>query len=102
MAPTSIEFVDRLDLTWTFADSITSVALESKAICRIELCAVRWSDLPAGSGTTLGKQYPVCRLAVPLKVMIDLHKRIGNILSQLDQEEVTERAEPPVQPKAIN
>jgi hypothetical protein len=101
MASVSIEFVDRPDLTWTFADSITSVVLESKAICRIELCAVRWSDLPPGSEPASGKQYPVCRLALPLKVMIDLHRRISHILDQLGQE-LPGGSEPFVPLKTIN
>jgi hypothetical protein len=95
----ALEFVDRPDLVWTFADSITSVVLENKAICRVELCAVRWNDLPSGSAPTSGKQYPICRLVVPLKVMIDLHRRIGNILDQLAPDELSE---PVVRQRAIN
>jgi hypothetical protein len=102
MTPTNIEFIDRPDLTWIFADSVTSVILEHRAICRIEFCAVRWGDQPPASAPASGRQYPVCRLAMPLRTMIDIHKRLGHILSQLEQEGAFERVESSTQPKAIN
>src|SRR5262249_35376962 len=102
MAPTSIEFVDRPDLVWTFADSITSVILENKTVCRIEFWAVRWSGLPPEPAPASAKQYPVCRVAVPLQVMINLHRRIGNILGQLSPHDLPDRLEPSARPIAIN
>lgn len=103
MPATTIEFVDRPDLTWTFADSVTSAMLESKAVCKIEFCAVRWSDFQDGAAAS-GKLYPVCRIAMPLKAMIALHKRLSNLLSQLEQEEATSerRLEETSTLKAIN
>jgi len=103
MPRTSVEFVDRPDLTWTFADSVTSATLESKAVCRIEFCTIRWADLQAGAPAS-GKQYPVCRIAMPLNAMIALHKRLGHLLSQLEQEEGTTlgRTERSSTLKAIN
>lgn len=90
MPVTSVEFVDRPDLTWTFSDSVTSVVLEGKAICRIEFCTIRWNDLPTAAS---GRQYPVSRIAMPLKTMIDVHKRLSHILSQLEQEVAPDREE---------
>src|SRR5262249_4196978 len=87
----SIEFVDRPDLPWAYADSITSVWLESKAVCKVELSTVRWSSHEAEVNAS-GKQYPVCRIAMSLRAMVDLHKRLTRLLSQLEGEEAVNRA----------
>jgi hypothetical protein len=97
----SIDFVDRPDLTWSFADSVTSVSVEGKAVCKVELCAVRWVQPQPGVNAS-GKQYPVCRLAMSVNTMIELHKRLTHVLKQLESEGVVNRAELPAQPHTVN
>jgi hypothetical protein len=97
-----IDFVDRPDLTWSFADSITSVSVESKAVCKVELCSVRWIRPQPGTNVFSGKQYPVCRLAMALNTMVDLHKRLTDILQQLESEGIVNRAERPTHPHLVN
>ena len=96
-----LEIIDRPELTWTFADSVPFAMLESRAICRIEFCTIQWSNLQPTAAAS-GKQYPVCRIAMPLKAMIELHKRFSNLLSQLEQEGTPERTELSSSLKSIN
>jgi hypothetical protein len=98
----SIEFVDRPDLTWAFADSITSMSVENKAVCKVELCAVRWVRSQPGTNVVSGKRYPVCRLAMAINTMVDLHKRLTDILQQLESEGIVNRAERPSHPHLVN
>ena len=97
----SIEFVDRPDLHWAFVDT-SSTSVENKAICKLEFCTLRWS--PPGPGLQASaKQYPVCRLAMSVNTMIDLHKKLTHVLQQLELEGGVNRAEPvPKKPAMVN
>jgi hypothetical protein len=97
----TIEFVDRPDLHWAFVDT-SSTSVENKAVCKLEFSTLRWS--PPGPGLQASaKQYPVCRLAMSVNAMIELHKKLTHILQQLEAEGVVNRAEPvPTKAATVN
>ena len=95
-----IEFVDRPDLLWAYADSITSVTVENRAVCRVELSTIRWNSHEAGNAS--GKQYPVCRIAMPLRAMVELHKRFSHLLAQLEDEETVKQTEQTAKSHVVN
>jgi hypothetical protein len=93
----AIEFVDRPDLHWAFVDT-SATSVENKAVCKLEFCTLRWA--PPGPGLkSTAKQYPVSRLAMSVSAMVELHKKLTNMLQQLEAEGVVHRAEP-VAPRA--
>ena len=92
VAELAIEFVDRPDLHWAFVDT-SATSVENKAVCKIEFCTLRWA--PPGPGLkAAAKQYPVSRLAMSVSAMVELHKKLTNMLQQLEAEGVVHRGEP--------
>lgn len=94
----SLELVDRPDLPWSFVDAITSVSVENKAVCKVEFSATRWAPSQQETKAS-GRQYPVCRLAMSLSTMAEVHARLTRILKQLESEGVVHRSEP--SPKSL-
>ena len=94
----NVEFVDNPDLTWSYVDSITAVSVESKAVCKIELCTVRWVHGQPASG----KKYPVSRLALPIGMLVELQKILTDVLVQLESQGAVARVEPAIRPHMVN
>ena len=97
----TIEFVDRPDLLWAYADSITSVTVEGRAVCKVELSAVRWNPSETAINSS-AKQYPVCRIAMPLRAMVELQKRLTHLVTQLEGDEAVKQAQKAAKLHVIN
>jgi hypothetical protein len=78
-----IRFVDRPEVTETFADSSHTVTFDGQTM-RIEFCTVRM-DEPRPSDSPTGRQYPVCRLVLTPNAAVDLFNKLQQIMAALEQ-----------------
>lgn len=89
-----IHFIDRPEVSETFADSIHGVIFDGQTM-RIELCATRM-DPPQPQKEPTARQYPVCRLVLPPIAAIDLYNRLQQILQALEKDgKITRNPAPP-------
>lgn len=78
-----IQFVDRPEVTETFADSSRAVTFDGQTM-RIEFCTIRM-DEPKPPGPPTGRQYPVCRLVLTPSAAVDLFNKLQQIMAALEQ-----------------
>ncbi len=79
----TIRYVDRPDVTETFADSISGLVFDGQTL-RIEFAVTRLDEVKPGTAIT-GRRYPICRLALPPAAAIDLINRMQQIGAALGQ-----------------
>jgi hypothetical protein len=73
----SYRYIDRPEISETFADTIESVLLDGQTL-RIEF-SVNRLDLPQQPSEPTGRRYPACRLVLPPTAAIDLMNRMQQI-----------------------
>ncbi len=78
-----IEYVDRPELTETYADSIQSVSFDGQSL-KINFCVTRLDDIKQDQ-TPSGKRYPACRLVLPPAAAVDLINHMQRISAALTQ-----------------
>jgi hypothetical protein len=78
----SIRYVDRPDVTETFVDSFR-LATYDGFVFKIELCATRM-DEPNPNEKPTAARYPVCRLVMPPKTMLELYNQLHQFISQFE------------------
>ncbi len=87
-----IQFVDRPEVTETFADSIRGVSFDGQTM-RIEFCTVRM-DPPKPPEARTGQQYPACRMVLTPNVAVDLYGRLQQIIQALEKSGALQRTPP--------
>jgi len=90
--PPKIRFVDRPDVTETFADSIRGLSFDGQTM-RIEFCTVRL-DPPTSPDTRTGSQHPVCRMVLTPNAGLDLFSRLQQIVQALEKSGAIQRTPP--------
>ncbi|HZT28139.1 MAG TPA: hypothetical protein VFA57_20825 [Pseudolabrys sp.] len=88
----TLRYVDRPELTETFADSIAHLSFDGQSL-RIEFGVTRMDDVKQGAPLT-GRRYPACRLVLPPGAAVDLINRMQQIAAALTQAGVL-RQNPP-------
>jgi hypothetical protein len=78
-----VRFVDRPEVSETFADSFRAVTFDGQTM-RMEFCAIRM-DEPKPPNPPTGRQYPVCRLVLTPNAAVDLFNNLQQIMSALEQ-----------------
>jgi hypothetical protein len=78
-----IRFVERPEVTETFADSSRAVSFDGQSM-RFEFCVVRM-DEPKTQEPPSGRQYPVCRLVLTPSAAVDLFNKLQQIMAALEQ-----------------
>ena len=79
-------FVDRPDLTETFADSLETFTF-SNGLLRVDLCCTRL-ETPANpnpQNPPTAKKYPVARLVMPLDTAVTLFNQLNQLFGVLEQ-----------------
>lgn len=91
-----IHFVDRQDVSETFADAIRGVIFDGQTM-RIELCTTRM-DPPQPQKEPTARQYPICRLVLPPIAAIDLFNKLQQVLQAMEKDgKITRNPPPPPQ-----
>jgi hypothetical protein len=79
----TVRFIDRPEVTETFADSITNVTFDSQTL-RLELAVTRLDDVKPNTPLT-GRRYPACRLVLSPSAALDLINRVQQIATATTQ-----------------
>jgi hypothetical protein len=87
-----IRFLDRLDVSETFADSIRAIGFDGQTM-RLELCVTRMEHAQPPNPPS-GCQYPVCRLVLTPTAAIDLFNKLQRIMTALEQSGAIKRNPP--------
>jgi hypothetical protein len=90
-----IRFVDRPEVTETFADSSRAVTFDGQTM-RIEFCTVRM-DEPRPPDPPTGRQYPVCRMVLTPNAALDLFNKLQQIMAALEQSGAIKKNQPVTQ-----
>jgi len=88
-------FVDRPELSETFADSFQSITFDGQTL-RIEFCTTRL-DKPKLSEPPTGRKYPVCRLVLTPTAAIALFNKLQQVMSALEQSGAVQKQSVPPQ-----
>ena len=78
-----VSFVDRPEVSETFADSVHSIHFDGQTM-RMELCATRLSR-PDPSARPTAMHYPVCRLVLTPTATIDLFNKLQQVMAHLEK-----------------
>lgn len=93
-AAVETRFVDRPEVSETFADSLHSINFDGQAM-RIVLCATRF-DPPKATKAPTAARYPACRLVLTPNAAIDLFNRLQQIVKALEKSgAITKQPMPP-------
>jgi hypothetical protein len=87
-----IRYVDRPDVSETFADSIRGLSFDGQTM-RIEFCSVRIDPFNPTEAPT-GRQYPVCRMVLTPNAGIELFNRLQQIVKALEKSGAVHRTPP--------
>jgi hypothetical protein len=90
----TLKYVDRPEVSETFADVIHSVQLDGQVL-RIELCVTRLDHPVKPKEPATARCYPVSRLVLSAPAAIDLINRMQQIGAALVQAGVLKQAQPP-------
>ena len=91
--PLSLRYVDRPDVTETFADFIHSVHMDGQ-VMRIELCVTRLDPVKPNESPT-ARSYPVCRLVLAAPAAVDLINKMQQVGAALVQAGMLKQTPPP-------
>jgi len=89
-----VEFVDRPEVSETFADSLRTVTFDGQTM-RIDFCVSRVDKSKAPDPPTI-RQYPACRLVLTPEAGFELFKKLEQLLSKLEEDGVIKKMEPPI------
>ena len=87
-----IRFIDRPDVSETFADSIHGLSFDGQTM-RIEFCSIRIDPFNPPEAPA-GRQYPVCRMVLTPNAGIELYNRLQQIIKALEKSGAVHRAPP--------
>ena len=90
-----LRYIDREDLTETFADSISGVVFDGQTL-RIEFAVTRLDEVKPNTPIT-GRRYPTCRIVLPPAAAVDLINRMQQIATALTQAGVTKSTPRPAE-----
>jgi hypothetical protein len=79
----TIRYVDRPELTETFADSVSGLLFDGQTL-RLEFGVTRLDEVKQNTPLT-GRRYPACRVVLPPAAAIDLINRMQQIAAALTQ-----------------
>ncbi len=79
----AVRYVDRTDVTETFADSVSGLVFDGQSL-RIEFAVTRFDEIKPDTPIT-GRRYPACRLVLPPAAAIELINRMQQIGAALAQ-----------------
>jgi len=96
--PATIRYIDRPELTETFADAISGLVFDGQSL-RIEFAVTRLDEVKPNSPIS-GRRYPACRLVLPPAAAVDLINRMQQIGTALTQAGVTRTAPRAGEPQA--
>ena len=74
-----LTYLDRHEVSETFADSLGKLTVEGFN-AKLEFVVNRMDNPSPGSPPT-GKAIPICRLVLPFPSMMDLHAKLGALIS---------------------
>lgn len=86
------QYVDRVDVTETFADSVRSVTFDGATV-RAELCVTRLEDSTPPTAA-VAKQYPACRVVLRPDAAVDLFVRLQQLVGLMEQRGLIKRQQP--------
>ena len=81
-----LTYVDRPEISETFADSLYRISFDALQV-RMEFVVNRLDD-PQPQTPPTGKSFTACRLVMPLAAMLDLHGKLGTMITMLQQQNV--------------
>jgi hypothetical protein len=81
--PLTIKYVDRPELTETFADSVNSVSFDGQTL-RIEFGVTRF-DQAAGQKPTSGRRYPATRIVLTRSAALEMINRLQQMAAAIAQ-----------------
>jgi hypothetical protein len=76
-------YVDRPELTETFADSLQSVFFDGQSV-RLEFCVTRFAE-PKQQNTLTGNRYPACRLVLTPGASVELINHLQRLTAAFVQ-----------------
>jgi hypothetical protein len=74
-----LTYLDRPEVSETFADSLGKLTLEGFN-AKLEFVVNRM-DNPSPPNPPTGKAVPICRLVLPFPSIVDLHAKLGALIS---------------------
>ncbi|HVA54728.1 MAG TPA: hypothetical protein VNI53_02870 [Gammaproteobacteria bacterium] len=89
-------FIDNPGLAETYADSIQNLVFDG-ATFRFTLVVNRL-DPPQPPEPPKGKQYPSCRLVMPLIGALTLYQNLQNMVDALEKQGIIKKGQPPQTP----
>ena len=93
-------FVDRPEVSETFADSIHGLSFDGQSM-RIEFCTTRLDPVQPPKSPT-ARQYPVCRLVLTPNAGIELFNKLQKIIQALEKNGAIHRNPPtPTTPPTV-
>jgi hypothetical protein len=91
-ATASVRYVDLLDVTETFADSINNVYFDGQSL-RIEFGITRLDDIKANAAVT-GRRYPAQRMVLTPMAAVELINRMQQVGAALTNAGVVKQTPP--------
>lgn len=88
-------FVDRPEVSETFADSLQSLHFDGQSI-KILLCTTRF-DSPKPKKAPAATRYPACRLVLTPSAALDLFSKMQRMVKALEEKGVIKKETPPPQ-----
>jgi hypothetical protein len=88
----SFTYIDRPELTETFADSITGLYFDGQSL-RIEFTVSRMDEIKPNTPVT-GRRYPACRLVLPPGAAVELINKMQQVGAALTKAGVVKQSEP--------
>lgn len=79
----TVRYIDRPEVTETFADFITNVTFDGQTL-RLEFAVTRLDDVKPNTPLT-GRRYPGCRLVLSPAAALDLINRVQQITQAMTQ-----------------
>ena len=94
MAETKVQitYVDRIDVTETFADSVEKIEFDGH-LWRFEFGVTRMDE--PNPTVMRGRKYPACRLVLSANAGMDLTNKLKGILEMMEKQGVVVQVSPP-------
>ena len=86
-----ITYVDRLDVSETFADSVEKIAFDGQ-VWRFEFCVTRMDD--PNPPVMRGRKYPACRLVLGANAGMDLANKLRGMLEMMEKQGLVKQVSP--------
>src|SRR5215510_7463839 len=87
-----LRYVDRPNLTETFADSLTGLVYDGQTL-RIEFAVTALDEMKPNAPVT-GRRFPACRLVLTPNAAVDLINRMQQVAAALTQAGILKAQQP--------